>query len=116
MYTFENLYNRYQEYFIYKHGQAKFNTIKEKIHNSSKLADLNKQSIQNKAAPPAAVFGASITTTPYFIFCSADTSALAEFIAIKNWNEGINSVHNFCTDRNLLFMGEDIIRRWRIRL
>jgi hypothetical protein len=116
MYTFNHLYNRYQNYFIHKYGQAKFNKIEEKILKSSKLAQVNGASIQRKTTPTRADFSSYIHGIPYFMFAGVETIAMAEFVSIKYWKEEINSVYNLCTEHELFVKAEAITNHWKIKL
>ena len=116
MYTFDDLYNSYKNYYIRKNGQAKFNTVQEKILRSNKMAQINGLSIRDKIAPTRVDVSSYIHEIPYFIFAGVETVAMAEFVAIKNWNEEINTIYNLCTDHELFFKGEAILKGWKIRI
>jgi len=112
MNTFEQMYLKFKADFIYNHGQLKFNTIEAKVQESKRIEHLFNQSIQKRTDPSQADFGVAIQTTTYFIFAGSDTSAMAEFIATKYWNEMVNSQYNLCTEHALYFKGESILKKW----
>ena len=112
MNTFEHLYIRFKTKYIYNYGQAKFNTVEEKIYSSSKLTELNKISVNRSIAPNAADFNATIQSIGYFIISNSDTSAMAQMIAIKRWDEQVNSKFGFCTEHQLYFKGESTLKKW----
>jgi len=110
--TFEYLYLRYKEKFIYNHGQAKFNTIEEKVCDSVRIERLFSKSIQQRTDPSQADFGVAIQTTTYFILAGSDTSAMAEFIAVHFWNDTVNCHYHLCSEHTLYFKGESILKKW----
>lgn len=111
--TFDNLYLQFKEKFVFKHGQAKFNAIVEKIHDSSKIGELNKASVQQRISPSHVDFGKTIQSIGYFIFSNSDTSAMAELIAAKYWNDSVNAKYGFCTEDSLYFIAEGILKKWK---
>lgn len=114
MYTFNYFYDRYKNYFIKKNGIAKFQKVEEKILSSKDLAKLHNESIRDKEAPTQADFGAVINQIGYFIFAGGETIAMAQLIAIKHWDEKINSVYSLCTESGLLHKAESVLNRWKI--
>src|SRR5687767_9052054 len=116
MNTFSNLYNRYKDYYIFKHSQAKFNRIEEKIRGSTRLISLNNESKSKRLAPSATDFAARLHELTYFIFSGKETTAMGELIAIKIWNDQINSDYKLCNERDLFFKGESVINRNKIQM
>lgn len=116
MYSFQSFYEKYSNFYISKHGNSKYKTVKEKIYNSTKLAELNGISIQKKIAPTAKDFGATISIIPYFIFAGAETMAMAQIEAIKNWNSEVNYVYEFCSENMLIEKGNSVLKQWGIYL
>ncbi|PRY53376.1 hypothetical protein B0I27_104387 [Arcticibacter pallidicorallinus] len=114
MYTFTYYYDRYESYFVKKNGITKFQKIEEKIHSSQSLAKLHDASIKNNEAPTQADFGAVINQIGYFIFAGGETIAMAQLIAIKDWDEKINSVYGLCSESGLLHKAESVLNRWKI--
>ncbi|MCX2482839.1 hypothetical protein [Pedobacter sp. MR2016-24] len=110
--SFEKLYLGYKTKYIYRHGQAKFNTIEFKVQNSSKIAQLNSLSIQQRTEPSQGDFGVAIQSMAYFIFSGGDTCAMAEFIATKHWDETVNYRYEFCDEEALARKGQSILNKW----
>ncbi len=116
MYTFYNIYDRYKNYFIKKNGTLKFQKIEEKIHTSKSIAQLHGLTIQKKIVPTQADFGATINQMTYFIFAGGETIAMAQLIAIKYWNEEINTVYGLCAESMLAHKAEAALNYWKISL
>lgn len=110
--TFENLYSKFKATFIAKHGETKFGNIKQKVFASKKLIRLNRFSAQQRLAPDAEDFGAVLQSTFYFMFAGSDTSAMAQLIAIRLWNDAINSTHDICSQGDVLIKGEMTLKQW----
>ncbi|WP_449438815.1 hypothetical protein [Pedobacter steynii] len=69
-------------------------------------------SVQQKIAPSHVDFGKTIQSIGYFIFSNSDTSAMAELIAAKYWNEMVNSKYNLCSEHSLYFMAKGSLKKW----
>lgn len=113
MNTFDNLYLKFKTKYISKRGQAKFDKVEQKVFASKKLIRLNRFSAIRRLAPDAEDFGAVLQSSLYFMFKSSDTSAMAQLIAIKLWNEAINSTHDICKQEEVLLKGETTVKQWR---
>ena len=112
MNTFDNLYLKFKKKYISKHGQDKFDKVEQKVFASKKLIRLNRFSAMRRLAPDAEDFGAVLQFSIYFMFKSSDTSAMAQLIAIKLWNEAINSTHDICNQEEVLLKGEKTLKQW----
>lgn len=95
--TLDNTYISFQTYYISKYGVSKFEKVENKVLLSNKMAELNGLSIQMRAVPTARDFVTAINSMAYFMFASTDTTILACLIAMKQWNERINSTYHFVT-------------------
>lgn len=91
----------YETSYISKYGRDKFNKISEKVLTSKKLAELNGISIQMSGTPSARDFLSAIKSMPYFMFAGTDTTILACLLAIKQWDEKVNSVYHFAPQHTL---------------
>lgn len=116
MYTFEALYKRYKDHYLLSNTASDFYKLEEKILSSKKLHILINHSKGEKIVPSEGDFSALINSMPFFIFAGAQKCAMAEFIAMNNWVEDVNSIHNLCPAPNLFLKGEAILKRWRIKL
>lgn len=86
--------------------------MEDKIYKSGRLELLFNQSIKKRTAPSQADIGVAVQCTTYFIFAGSDTMAMGEFIATKFWNETVNSQYHLCTEHDLYFKGESILKKW----
>lgn len=116
MYTFNYFYDRYENYFIKKYGVTKFQKIEEKILSSKSLVKLHNESIKDKEAPTQADFGATIHQISYFIFAGGETIAMAQLIAIKDWDEKVNRAYGLSSASGLLHKAESVLNRWKINI
>ena len=110
--TFDYLYTRYKNKFIHNHGQAKFETVQQKVLKAKSIAQLKTLSLQQSTDPSQADFGAAIHSITYFIFSSGDTCAMAEFIATKHWDETVNNQYEFCDEDGMYGKGKSILNKW----
>jgi len=110
--TFDYLYTRYKNKYVKNHGQAKFDTIQQKVLKANSIKQLNTLSLQQRTDPSQSDFGAAIHSITYFIFSGGDTCAMAEFIATKHWDETVNYKYEFCDEASLYLKGQSILRRW----
>lgn len=95
--TLDNTYISFQTYYISKYGVSKFEKVESKVLFSNKIAELNGLSIQMGAVPTARDFVTAINSMAYFMFAGTDTTILACLIAMKQWNERINSTYHLAT-------------------
>lgn len=116
MFTFENLYKRCKDKYLLSNSASDFYKLEEKVTSSKRLHILINYSKGEKVVPSEADFCALINSMPSFIFAGPQKCAMAEFIAMKNWVEEVNSVYNLCPSPNLFLKGEAILKRWRIKL
>lgn len=99
--TLDNTYISFQTYYISKYGVSKFEKVESKILFSNKMAELNGLSIQMGTVPTARDFVTVISSIPYFMFAGTDTTILACLIAMKQWNERINSTYHLAAQYTL---------------
>lgn len=96
--TLETIYQSFSDYYKSKYGNDKFEKVKSKVMFSNKLSELNGMSIQRLGVPTARDFLSAIKSMTYFMFASKDTTILACLLAIKRWDEQVNSVYHLATD------------------
>lgn len=112
MNNFTNLYLRFKAKYIHNHGQAKFDIVEQKVYTSDKMRELNRASERQRVAPSSKDFGSTLQSIGYFMFANSDTSAMAQMIAIRIWNDAVNSEYELCTEHELYFKGESTLKQW----
>lgn len=112
--NFNALFDRYKRYYIYQHGEAKYEKTKAKIRSSEKLNKLLQASIQYRMMPTEGDFGATLQEVLYFMFAGAETSVMGELLAMQYWNDTINAKYSFCGDATLLNNAQASLTRWQI--
>lgn len=116
MQTFSNLFQSCKDRYVYKHGHVKFNKIESILRKSSKLADLQSKSMKAGLSPTGIDYSATIQSIGYFMLSGAETSAMAELIAIDDWNRKVNLTHRICSDQELLYKAESRLRKWQVSI
>lgn len=112
--TFDDLYYRFSEYYIYKKGRAKYDKVTAKIIDSKHTDKLFYLSIQNRWLPNENDFVVAVSNTTYFMLAGFETTAMAEIIAMNTWNYRVNNVYDICADHQLLEKGLRALDRWKI--
>ncbi|RZK76907.1 MAG: hypothetical protein EOO85_10150 [Pedobacter sp.] len=116
MEQFEQLFSKHKDHYVYLNGMAKFETIKSKVITSPKIALLNSSSVDRRISPTVKDLGMHISSIGYFMLCKSETSAIAEFIALKNWNDKVNKLYTLSTEVEVLHKANYILQKWGIRL
>lgn len=112
--TFDDLYNRFSNYYIHEKGKAKFDRIVDKVHNSKHTRRLLDLSARDKFLPNESDFATIINSNAYFMFAGGETTATAEIILMSLWNFRVNKVYNICADHQLLEKGYRAFNRWKV--
>lgn len=99
---FYSFYVQKQNAFIYEKGRNKFDTLYQKVKNSSILAKLEGMSIHGRQAPSAKDF-CVLATNIWYISIKFDqkTNEMGALIALKIWKEQINDVYQLASDYEL---------------
>lgn len=112
---FDELFERMKRYYVHHNGLAKFEKVEEKITNSEKFKKLNEESIQRRAAPSETDFSIRLHEMSYFIFASAETTAMGGMIAIRNWNNVANRNNSICPKENVFLKGDNMMNRYQMK-
>ena len=96
--TFSETYSNYLEYYKYHYGQSKIDEVKRKIQNSNTVKKLFEESRIRRGV---------IT---YFMFSKKETIILGALIALKLWNETINSFYYLASEDRLAQIAYKIFR------
>ena len=97
----ESIYNSRKDQFITKYGQAKFNTMFDKISNGKHIKKAEQWITQNRMFPNAQDYDiiASSSTSVFGIpiggIGSSDRSIMGALIVLKILNDRINNVYYF---------------------
>lgn len=92
-------YREKQNSFIHEKGRNKYDILYQKVLDSSILAKLEGMSIHGGQAPSAKDF-CVLATNIWYISIKFDqkTNEMGALIALKIWNEKINSMYNMASD------------------
>ena len=103
--TFSETYSNYLEYYKYHYGQSKIDEVKRKIQNSNTVKKLFEESrIRRKD------YVIAMNSITYFMFSKKETIILGALIALKLWNETINSFYYLASEDRLAQITYKIFR------
>ena len=96
--TFSETYSNYLEYYKYHYGQSKIDEVKRKIQNSNTVKKLFEESRIRRGVLTGKDYVIAMNSITYFMFSKKETIILGALIALKLWNETINSFYPQKTD------------------
>ena len=117
--TFNETFNNYKAHFIREHGVAKFDRAYDEVTRNSKLKQMLQWSRSNQDYLGGGDYSNLINSIFYFMFKGNETTVLGILIAIKHWNEIINSYMMLCPDVKVNEIASDQLHRYcfgRIKL
>ena len=89
--TFSETYSNYLEYYKYHYGQSKIDEVKRKIQNSNTVKKLFEESRIRRGVLTGKDYVIAMNSITYFMFSKKETIILGALIALRLWNETINS-------------------------
>ena len=103
-----------QKYIRY-HGRDKFTKVLVKVMSANKPNKLIALSKIHRTIPTAKIFLACICETPYFLFVSNETQALAALLLLNRWDEEVNRDIDALDDEELISIGIAIFNIYDIK-
>ena len=103
---------KFISFYIKSYGEEKFNAIKNKIDNSNKVKKFLGKSSSDKIILLRDDFVFTINEIPYFIFSHPKTSTMGAILALRKWNDEINSQLFLASDFQVLKVLNDIIDKY----
>ena len=99
--TFSETYSNYLEYYKYHYGQSKIDEVKRKIQNSNTVKKLFEESRIRRGVLTGKDYVIAMNSITYFMFSKKETIILGALIALKLWNETINSFYYLASEDRL---------------
>ena len=99
--TFSETYSNYLEYYKYHYGQSKIDEVKRKIQNSNPVKKLFEESSIRRGVLTGKDYVIAMNSITYFMFSKKETIILGALIALKLWNETINSFYYLASEDRL---------------
>lgn len=108
--TFSETYSKYIEYYSYQYGQSKIEEVKKKIQNSNTIKKLFEESRIRQGVLTGKDYIIAMNSITYFIFSKKETLILGALIALKLWDENINSFYHLASEDRLTQITYKIFR------
>ena len=99
--TFSETYSNYLEYYKYHYGQSKIDEVKRKIQNSNTVKKLFEESSIRRGVLTGKDYVIAMNSITYFMFSKKETIILGALIALRLWNETINSFYYLASEDRL---------------
>ena len=109
--TFSETYSNYLEYYKYHYGQSKMDEVKRKIQNSNTVKKLFEESRIRRGVLTGKDYVIAMNSITYFMFSKKETIILGALIALKLWNETINSFYYLASEDRLAQIAYKIFRK-----
>lgn len=110
--TFNQTYENYKAHFIYQHGAAKFDKAYNTVINSDKFKALLSWSETKRNYLGGADFSNTINSIFYFMLKNNETTAMGVLIAIKYWNDNVNTYMGLCPDSKVNEIATNQLRQY----
>ena len=104
--TFSETYSNYLEYYKYHYGQSKIDEVKRKIQNSNTV----EESRIRRGVLTGKDYVIAMNSITYFMFSKKETIILGALIALRLWNETINSFYYLASEDRLAQIAYKIFR------
>ena len=101
--------DKFEKEFIADYGTVKYNKVKSRIDNSTKILTLFEQSRGHGHLPPANTWLNYVYTVGYFLTSNVSTKALAGVLALKRWNSEVNIEERIASSEDVNMLARDII-------
>ncbi len=109
--TFSETYSNYLEYYKYHYGQSKIDEVKkERFKNSNTVKKLFEESRIRRGVLTGKDYVIAMNSITYFMFSKKETIILGALIALKLWNETINSFYYLASEDRLAQIAYKIFR------
>ena len=108
--TFSETYSNYLEYYKYHYGQSKIDEVKRKIQNSNTVKKLFEESRIRRGVLTGKDYVIAMNSITYFMFSKKETIILGALIALRLWNETINSFYYLASEDRLAQITYKIFR------
>ena len=108
--TFSETYSNYLEYYKYHYGQSKIDEVKRKIQNSNTVKKLFEESRIRRGVLTGKDYVIAMNSITYFMFSKKETIILGALIALRFWNETINSFYYLASEDRLAQIAYKIFR------